>query len=120
MYRSKRGVSLVFQGEQCSTRHKILTVESYIKWYDIYVVSPEGDVSRLPQKIHHSYRAETGQLAWSDHIPCPAFCDWIVGRYPGYEWCEASLDLIHGRWARERPEEYAWMMDCTRKEDADA
>lgn len=102
VYLSTRGIALVYQGRQGSLRKTMLTVESYIKWYDIFTVSRRGVISKLPYKYTLEYqKAFEGFVAWSDHLPNIHFCLWLAQAYPQYEWDEPSLDMIYGRWIRE-------------------
>jgi hypothetical protein len=105
MHFSNRGIELVYQGRQGSLARKILTVESYIKWYEIFTVAPDGTVEPLPRKIAWRYediQGDYGGVPWSDHIPTPEFCRWIVDNHVEYEWDEPSLDMIYGRWHRRQ------------------
>lgn len=99
---SDRNIPLVYQGMQGSTFKFMLTVESYIKWYDTYVVEPNLSVWTLPHSYYRGFKKATGMNAWSDHLIRPEFCDWITGTHDDLEWDEPSLDMIYGRWARER------------------
>jgi hypothetical protein len=96
---SERGISLVYQGLQASLKHKILTVESYIKWYDIYTVDPQGNVEVLPYKYIEAYDAAfPEQSAWADHIPSLQFCKFLVTQYQDeFEWDIPSYEMIVGR-----------------------
>lgn len=48
---SNRGIALVYQGRQGSLIKSMLTIESYIKWYNIFVVSSDNLVSILPDEV---------------------------------------------------------------------
>ncbi len=102
VYLSPRGIALVYQGRQGSLRKTMLTVESYIKWYDIYTVSRRGVISKLGYKYTQEYeKAHPRDIAWSDHLPTIRFCLWLVDTHPQFEWDEPALDMIYGRWIRE-------------------
>jgi hypothetical protein len=81
----------------------VLTVEAYIKWYDVYGVEPSGRVRAIPLSLSWEFeRDRPGYVAWSDHVPTPAFCEWLVtARGDRYEWDLVALDLIVGRWFTE-------------------
>lgn len=98
LFKSERGILLVYQGMQASPGVHMLTVESYIKWYSIYAVSPSGVVSKLSRDLARRYEEEEGRMAWGDHVPHPDFCEWIPETFPEYEWDAPSLDMIRGRW----------------------
>ncbi len=103
IYRSDRGLPLVYQGKQGSLHATTLTVESYIKWYDIYTVNLAGQVARLPPNCRREFeKAHPGHVAWSDHLPTHDFCLWLLTAYDHLEWDEPSLEMIFGRWQRER------------------
>lgn len=96
---SDRNIPLVYQGMQGSTFKSMLTVESYIKWYDIYIVSPMFRVSTLPRTFYQDFERDTGMTAWSDHALRPRFCVWLAEAASNLlEWDQPSLDMIRGRW----------------------
>lgn len=113
VHTSDRGRPLV-TGGRCSARHTVLTVESYIKWYDIYTVTPAGRVGRLGYRFTRLYEARyPGWTAWSDHVPTPLFCRWLHETYSDrFEWDAVALDTIAGRWlteGRKLPEMWHWL-----------
>lgn len=110
---SYRGIPLV-TGGQPSVNKTALTVEAYIKWYDIYGVATNGSVRAIDLKLKHRYEADRpGRVAWSDHIPTPGFCRWLAETLAAtHEWDLVALDLIAGRWlteGRPRPDAWNWV-----------
>jgi hypothetical protein len=99
-YKSDRGIPLVYLGPPPAPLEPgILTVENYLKWYEIYVVLPSGLVSPLPMGVLDRYHKEChGATAWRDHVPHPDYCWWIPEAYPDqYDWDSQSLDMVVGR-----------------------
>lgn len=96
-FKSCRGFPLVYQ-DGISTSKLVLTVEDYMKWYDIYAVSPSGQVLQLMGWTARQYEEENpGDVAWSDHVPTPHYCQWL-GLIPEFEWDPRSLEKIIERW----------------------
>lgn len=94
---SDRNIPLLYH-EDIPEKGSILTVENYIKWYDIYVIG-KSKVRKLPFKWNNQYEQEfEGEVAWSDHIPTPWFCKWLTKKFT---WDYVSLEVILGRWILE-------------------
>ncbi len=109
---SWRNLPLVASG-QTATDKTTLTVETHVKWYDIYGVTPGGRAFALPVALRRRFEAEfPGHVAWSDHVPTPTFCRWLVETFPDrYEWDPVALELVAGRWlveGRPCPELWRW------------
>lgn len=102
LYYSDRQIPLVYYGDP--PREPILTVENYMKWYDIHVVRPDGGVS----VVDHDLIAE----AWCDHNFKPWICHQLAHEL-GYEWHDESLEMVIGRYVTEC-EEIPWY--CTSQE----
>lgn len=95
---SDRNIPLVYNefSERC-----ILTIENYIKWYDIYIVSGH-EVKKLPSKYANKYlKEDENRWAWGDHIPSPWFCKWLTESHSELEWDYCSYQLVVGRWICE-------------------
>lgn len=90
-YLSARNIPLVFI--EAKSTFPILTVENYCKWYDVYLVQPDGKVEVVRDP-------EFAVNAWSDHVPRIKECLELADRL-GAIWCENSLDMIVGRYQRE-------------------
>lgn len=95
-YKSDRDLPLIYQGDTPKSGKYILTVENYLKWYSIYRVDCEGNISYLPDH-HEVYEEKTEDIAWSDHVPMIDYCIWLTKTFPEYEWDNNSLDMIAGR-----------------------
>ena len=80
----------------------ILTLEYRYKWYDIYVVHPNERIEILASTYSEEYEKQNeGCVAWSDHIPTPSFCKWLVKNHDFFEWDHLSWEMIVGRWVCE-------------------
>lgn len=102
---SERGKELF--GSPCDI--PLLTVENYCKWYNLYVILPNGRVEHLEAakerreavewvtgRIHAKY----GESAISDHTYNPRFYVWVA-EHLGYAWDSEALEIIIGRWELE-------------------
>jgi hypothetical protein len=123
-YRSKRGLPLIYCGQSSRTA-PVLTVEAYIKWYDLYVISPDGTVRPLNDFARRAYEFDhDGEaVAWSDHIPTPSFCRWLAQGHPArFEFDPVALDVIAGRWLTENrpspPGIWDWVREPLPRESA--
>tara|TARA_Y100001956_G_scaffold82973_1_gene107794 strand:- start:188203 stop:190527 length:2325 start_codon:yes stop_codon:yes gene_type:complete len=80
----------------------VLTCESYTKWYNLYLLNPDGSVTEINGLDLGEYY--DGQ-AWIDHIYNPeavrAYCE-----AKDYYLDEQSYELIVGRWVIESEERY--------------
>jgi hypothetical protein len=94
-FKSDRGFPLMFQGEPRPDGKSVLTMEDYLKWYDIYCVTPHGKVHRLPWEAKSGYYG--GPSRWTQHCPTPEYCRWLVTNNPEYAWDDASLAEIEDR-----------------------
>ena len=87
IYRSSRGLPLIYNGDPPGA--PVLTMECYCKWYAAYSVHPDGSVREHEIEL------------W-DHVPPPeALVELKL--ILGFEWDEPTLDMVAGRWVRERP-----------------
>lgn len=90
---------LVYYGEKPAV--PTLTVENYLKWYDIHVIYPDGRV----EIVDHDLLDD----AWSDHNFKPWVCHRIA-KQTGFEWHDESLEMIIGRYVTEC-EQIPWYCD---------
>jgi hypothetical protein len=84
----------------------LLTIENYTKWYHIYKVDVRGIVTRVdvnPEEVlkERLRPGETLNTSWSDHIPTLEYCVKLA-EYLGLDWDENSLDMIAGRYLRQK------------------
>ena len=105
LYYSPRGIPLMVTQTKAKP---VLCVENYCKWYDLFLVHPDGHVTVVPSEItgvgfDHGWRVDhnihpklLGFLAHQN--------DWIV--------CSQSEELVAGRWSIEITETISgWMED---------
>lgn len=102
-YYSDRGYVLVYHMEP---RDKpVLTVEQYCKWYTPYLVMMDGSVRAAD--IHNLELYVNDGSAWggSTHVWNP---DAIAALADEEVWyvCDASFEMIIGRWMREYMEQF--------------
>ena len=86
------GTPLVYQGPLPESR-PVLTVENATKWYAVYRLHPDGRVEEVTD-----WWERGGE--WCDHVPRPSSCT-VYAAGAGDDWCQNSLDMITGRYARE-------------------
>lgn len=97
-YLSKRGFPLIWSMHEPPIDHAI-TAEFYLKWYELYIVHPDGRVEELQ---YESLEAHTppGESTYRDHTPNPRA---VHNFAEANNW---SIDLIfwevlRGRWKDE-------------------
>ncbi len=97
VYLSDREIPLVYNGEPPPKGKKILTVENYMKWYDVYVIDSNGEAFK--------FDAPGNLIELWDHIPVP-------GQLEALEDTKdtdgdvllidsEAMDMITGRFLRE-------------------
>lgn len=93
---SERGIELMDQ-DPIST--PLITVEKYEKWYNLYVISPRGEVQTIsPELISH---LSTAKVSWIDHLFHPILVQRVALALKG-EVSPVTLEVITGRWALSR------------------
>jgi hypothetical protein len=97
-YYSDRRHPLVFCG--VSEEFPVVTVENYVKWYEPWLVLPDGSVRKVTFEKMESHAVALDTSAMGDHVFNPAVIErmalengWLVD--------ETSMDMIVGRWVRE-------------------
>jgi hypothetical protein len=111
LYYSHRGIPLVFYDDRTDNIRRddsVLTVENYLKWYNLYVVHPNGTVQEVPFPSSDKY-AKFGPeyaTAYCDHVPNPRVVS-LFAEETGYRMCEQALEIIIGRWEQEYKNNYA-------------
>lgn len=94
---SDRDLVLVYQGTSPKTV-PTLTCELWVKWYSLYLVHPDGSVSKINPPID-----DLEDFNWDDESVVGDHC-WnpkVLGRYAeaqGWEIDDLSFDVIAGRW----------------------
>ncbi len=92
--RSERNFDLVLS--VLPLHEPTITVEAYCKWYDLYLVSPDGTVKAVGFD-----ELDTGKgTPYSDHVPNPAAVTLFADK-KGYGVDPLALEIIVGRWHME-------------------
>jgi hypothetical protein len=89
-YFTDDGVLLAYFGEPKEV--PILTISFSHKWYNMYLVNPDGSVSVAEPS--DDKRLNTWH---SSHVPIPGRVEQYAD-HMGYELCDNAFDLIMGRW----------------------
>jgi hypothetical protein len=93
----------------------ILTVELYLKWYDLYLVFEDGHVEALHASkeradklldLETEFVRLTGESAYCDHAFNPKWVLFIEDRMK-YSVASEALELIIGRWELEYKDNYS-------------
>lgn len=102
-YESDRDHVLVYNGPPA---HKsVVTVEKYMKWYSLYVVRPDGGVSKFffpsdddsPRDHCPSPRAVLKACIANDFILHGESFEYIIGRYHDCEYLDVEYpEMIYG------------------------
>jgi hypothetical protein len=87
VYYSERNMPLVFNGD-ASKFSGIITIENYLKWYNLYIVRPDGSVEKLQSD---------NTIAWLGHVPCPSDIVEFADRH-GLDIDHQSMEMIVGRY----------------------
>jgi hypothetical protein len=112
IYMSNRNIPLVYTGRHSSI--PVLTVENYLKWYDLYVVMPDETVHALGRNNWLTVEYEDAEERFngdnfggihSAHLFNPYFVQFLA-EFLGFHLDEQSLEIIIGRWEREYIEQY--------------
>ena len=95
---SPRGFELFCDGV-CD--RPVITVENYMKWYDLFAIHPNGQVTVVDgREFEHGFYTEYDQSAYGDHIFNPYFVLYLAGKL-GMDVCLPALEVIIGRWEIE-------------------
>jgi hypothetical protein len=96
-YLSKRGLPLMVR---YLPKVPTITVEDYGKWYDLYLVLPDGTARVYEFHEYEKHANSFGGTSWSDHVVNPAFVQYL-SEWTGYEVDNRSFEVIVGRWVRQ-------------------
>jgi hypothetical protein len=91
VYMSPRGNPLVYVGAPRKDLRGIITVENYMKWYELYVVASDGSVHKL--EYDHT-------INFGSHTPLPSDV-FAYAERNGMEVDQRSMEMIVGRWYME-------------------
>lgn len=93
--KSPRGIPLICQDN--SSDKVIITLENYLKWYDIYVVYPDNSIITVPGNVIDDICAKSSITLISDHCFRPYLLELVAEYYQG-EVDSVSLEVAAGRW----------------------
>lgn len=101
-YYSPRGMELIVE---CIADRPVLTVELYMKWYDLFIVHPNGQVSSAFECAGHKWDeaedyviSQYKESAVCDHAFNPKFFVRLAETLD-IDYCDLALELVAGRWA---------------------
>lgn len=95
---SDRNIPLVFQGALHPRAKPMVTVECYLKWYNLFAVHPDGSVQNLGFPEEQDCPADESVCV--DHVPNPAAVVAMAHRL-GFQVCSESYEILVGRWVTE-------------------
>lgn len=99
MLTSDRNIPLICQDTDMTV--PVITVENYIKWYDIYVIQPGGIVFALPWDIINQITQDHPNETWTgDHVFRPLLLEKIAEKLGGVV-DPVSMEVVIGRWLLE-------------------
>jgi hypothetical protein len=78
----------------------ILTLENYTKWYEIYVITPDGHVEKVDSDVVLAVLGEYNDAQISDHVFHPRLL-YRVAQELGGEVEERAVEVAAGRWSIE-------------------
>lgn len=96
-YFSPRGHRLICV--QPPGKRPILTVENYVKWYEMYLIQTDGSVKKVPIAELIAY-TRYDEAAYCDHVPNPTAV-YRMCETRGWQLDEVSIETIMGRWRYE-------------------
>jgi hypothetical protein len=101
-YVSPRGHALLYTGDPVAT--PVLTAENYTKWYELYVVQPDGSVAEVDIVSVEDASANDPAALWIDHLYHPRLLHRLA-QYLQAELDERLLEVAIGRWLLEGPDD---------------
>ena len=97
MYCSDRGIPLICQQVY---NIPVITLENYCKWYNIYVIMPDGNVSKVDMDLIQCIQDKSPIHIMDTHIWHPIMLEKIASHLQGYV-DDVSLECCYGRWMME-------------------
>lgn len=97
-YYSPRGHQLLYVGDPVSV--PVITLENYTKWYEIYVISPEGRVEKVDSDLVLAVLGEYHDAQICDHVFHPRLL-YRIAQELGGEVEERAAEVAAGRWMLE-------------------
>lgn len=102
-YLSNRGIPLLYVGKPCDI--PIVTLENYTKWYEVYLVMPDGSVQVAEGTLALLDKFEDAH--WVDHHYHPRFLYRLAQVLNGTV-DERAVEVAAGRWMIERLQDDAY------------
>ena len=93
--KSTRGIPLICQ--DTDSDKVVITLENYLKWYEIYAVYPDNSVVTVPGNVIDDICAKSSITLVSDHCFHPYLLKLVAEYYRG-EVDSVSLEVAAGRW----------------------
>jgi len=78
----------------------VLTAENYSKWYELFLVMPDGTVGEVGFGELHELADERGVSPYVDHVPNPSLVSVLAERR-GWSIDHVSYEVMVGRWEIE-------------------
>ena len=103
LYSSERDIPLVCMDYEIT--QPTITVENYIKWYDLYLIDTDGKVATIPYELMEEISNEFNILFMGDHIFNPEAVIRLVDKH-GWVIDDVSYEVIIGRWEQEMKDNY--------------
>ena len=96
-YYSDRGLPLVYTGGLLD--EPVLTVENYMKWYNLFLVLPTGEVRPLTQEEYDDIACVVlrDESSVGDHVWNPKAVI-LAMKGKGWRIDRSALEMITGRW----------------------
>jgi len=102
IYLSKRNISLLYIGKPSDK--PIITMENYTKWYDVYMVMPDGGVTTVDSDVifetASQYQSKENPCLWVDHLYHPLLLEKLAEKLNA-ELDERAQEVAAGRWYYE-------------------
>jgi len=94
-YMSPRGHVLLFTGDPLDV--PVVTLESYEKWYEMFVVKPDGTVEAVDVRILEEAQEKDSKAAWIDHDFHPRLLYRVAEILRGCTH-DVAVEVAAGRW----------------------
>lgn len=100
VYLSDRGIPLLYVAEPCEV--PVVTLENYTKWYDVYLVMPDGSVQVVEGVL--ALVDKFDDAWWVDHLYHPRLL-YRLAQVLNATVDERAIEVAAGRWMIERLED---------------
>jgi hypothetical protein len=97
-YYSDRGMQLLYVGQTCGV--PILTLENYMKWYNMFLVNPDGSVELVSINVIQEAMERDPLAIQSDHSYHPRLL-FRIAELLKAEVDERAIEVAAGRWMIE-------------------